>query len=136
MIPQVAGILGAVATTSKIESWYRYLDKPAWAPPNWVFGPVWTILYLLMGVGLYSQWKGRRKLTDKVFRWFWIQLGLNVLWSWLFFWWEKPGWALIEIVLMLAAIVKMKKDIPYQIPYLTWVSFATLLNAGVWWLNR
>lgn len=130
------GFLGSMATTPKIQSWYSTLEKPFFSPPNWLFGPVWTILYLLMGVSLYIVWMKKKKLTDKVFNWFWIQLFLNSLWSWVFFGWENPGLALVVIVALWRSIVKMRKNFKYQLPYLAWVSFATLLNAAVWWLNR
>ena len=136
IIPQLAGGLGALFTTPKINGWYASLNKPFFEPPSWLFGPVWTLLFLLMGIGLYIVWMKQKSLTDKVFKWFWIQLVFNVLWSVLFFGWEKPGWALIEIIFLWLAIRKMMKSFPYQLPYLAWVSFATVLNASVWWLNR
>lgn len=136
MICLGVGFLGSLATMPKIQSWYSTLEKPFFSPPNWLFGPVWTILYLLMGVSLYIVWMKKKKLTDKVFNWFWIQLFLNSLWSWVFFGWENPGLALLVIMTLWWAIVKMRKNFKYQLPYLCWVSFATLLNATLWWLNR
>lgn len=136
LIPQVAGGIGAIFTTPKIQTWYTTLDKPFFQPPNWLFGPVWTILFLLMGISLYIVWNKKKSLTDKVFNWFWIQLGLNVIWSVIFFGMENPGLALIEIVVLWIAIRQMMKNFPLQFPYLAWVSFATLLNGAVWWLNR
>lgn len=130
------GYLGSVATMPKIQSWYANLNKPFFSPPNWLFGPVWTILYLVMGISLYLVWKKKKKLTDKVFNWFWIQLFLNYLWSWVFFGWENPGLAVVVIVLLWWSIVKMRENFKYQLPYLSWVSFAMLLNMAVWWLNR
>jgi len=136
MICLGVGFLGSMATAPKIQSWYSTLEKPFFSPPNWLFGPVWTILYLLMGVSLYIVWMKKKKLTDKVFNWFWIQLFLNSLWSWVFFGWENPGLALLVIMTLWWAIVKMRKNFKFQLPYLGWVSFATLLNGAVWWLNR
>lgn len=130
------GLLGSLPTMPKIQSWYVNLNKPFFSPPNWLFGPVWTILYLLMGISLYIVWNKKKKLTDKIFTWFWIQLFLNYLWSWVFFGMEKTGLAIIVIVMLWGAIVKMRQNFKYQLPYLAWVSFATLLNVAVWWLNR
>jgi len=133
LIPQIVGGVGALFTTPKIQSWYATLNKPFFSPPNWVFGPVWTILFLMMGISLYLQW-------GKNLKWFWIQLFLNLLWSVIFFGMEKPGWALIEILFLWWAIWQTIKSFgktgKLLIPYLAWVSFATLLNAGVWWLNK
>jgi translocator protein len=136
VITQAAGGIGAIFTTPKIQSWYASLNKPFYSPPNWVFGPVWTILFILMGVGLYVAWNKKKSLTDEIFNWFWIQLALNIVWSLIFFGMENPGLALIEILFLWYAILKTTKNFPYQYPYLAWVSFATLLNAGVWWLNK
>lgn len=139
IIPQVVGGLGAIATTPKISSWYQSLNKPFFSPPNWVFGPVWTLLFVAMGVAMYLVWKKKKIISN----WYWVQLGLNLLWSVLFFGLESPGLALIEIILLWVAIRKTivafgkvsRVAGKILIPYLAWVSFATLLNAGVWWLN-
>lgn len=132
LIPQIIGGLGAVFTTPKIQSWYMTLNKPFFSPPNWVFGPVWTLLFLMMGISLYLRW-------GKNLKWFWVQLFLNLLWSIIFFGLEKPGWALIEIFILWWAIFKTIKSFgktgKLLYPYLAWVSFATLLNAGIWWIN-
>lgn len=130
------GLLGSAATMPKIQSWYVTLEKPFFSPPNWLFGPVWTILYILMAISLYQVWIKKPNLTDKIYRWFWIQLFLNFLWSLVFFGWEQLGLALIVIAALWYSIVKMRKNFKYQLPYLSWVSFASLLNAAVWWLNR
>ena len=135
-IPQLVGGLGALVTTPKISSWYLGLHKPFFSPPNWVFGPVWSLLFLLMGISLYLVWTKKKKLSSPIFNIFWLQLFLNLLWSVIFFGLEMPLLALFEIVILWAAIWRMKKDFPLQTPYLLWVSFATLLNAGVWYLNR
>jgi tryptophan-rich sensory protein len=142
-IPQIAGGIGAIFTTPKIQTWYSGLHKPFFSPPNWVFGPVWSALFLLMGISLFLVWK-KKKLGDKVFNSFWIQLGLNVLWSIIFFGLENPGLALLEIILLWIFIKKNinsfykvnKKASALLYPYLAWVSFASLLNAAVWWINR
>lgn len=132
LIPQFVGGIGAVFTTPKIQTWYVTLNKPFFQPPNWVFGPVWTILFLMMGVSLYLQW-------GKNLKWFWIQLVLNLLWSVIFFGMERPDLALIEILFLWWAIFNNIKSFGktgvWLYPYLAWVSFATLLNAGIWWIN-
>ncbi len=135
---EVVGNIPTPATINSINSWYLYLNKPFFNPPNWLFGPVWTILFLLMGISLGIIWRKNGNLF-----WFWIQLVLNVLWSFLFFGLKSPGIALIEILLFLFTIVmtihtfkKTSKTAAYLLfPYVAWVSFATLLNAAIWWLN-
>lgn len=139
LIPQIIGGAGAVFTTPKIQSWYITLNKPFYSPPNWVFGPVWTLLFLMMGIALYIVWNKKKNLYDKIFYWFWVQLFLNLLWSIIFFGMERPGLALIEIIVLWIAIFKNIKSFgktgKLLYPYLAWVSFATLLNAGIWWIN-
>jgi len=132
LIPQIIGGAGAIFTTPKIQGWYVTLNKPFFSPPNWVFGPVWTILFLMMGISLYLRW-------GKNLKWFWIQLFLNFLWSVIFFGMENPGLALAEILILWWAIFKTIKSFDkvgvWLYPYLAWVSFASLLNAGIWYLN-
>jgi len=136
LICLAAGFLGSVATMAKIPTWYAGLQKPFFSPPNWLFGPVWTLLYILMGISLYQVWQKKPNLTDKIYHWFWIQLLLNTLWSWVFFGGENPGLALFVIAALWWSIYKMRQNFRYQLPYLCWVSFASLLNLSVWWLNR
>jgi len=144
LIPQIAGGVGAVATTPKIRTWYAGLEKPFFSPPNWVFGPVWTLLFLLMGIALYLIWESGKKEKKEAMKIFGVQLGLNVLWSWIFFGGENPGLAVGEIVILWLAIrstIKSFSKISKRagqllIPYLAWVSFAGVLNGAVWWLNR
>jgi len=139
VICQAAGIIGSIATVSAIETWYITLYKPFFTPPNWVFGPVWTLLYLLMGISLYLVWIKDKKASN----WFWIQLALNTLWSFVFFGAQSPGWALWVIGALWMAIYRLIKDFEkidkrsaYLLyPYLAWVSFATLLNFAIWLIN-
>ena len=141
-----AGALGSVFTALSVESWYRAIDKPAFTPPSWVFGPVWTLLYILMGIALFLVWRQgtdtpgvRTALTVFV-----IQLALNTLWSLLFFGLRRPLLGLIDIALLWAAIlVTMVRFHPLSrtaawllAPYLAWVSYATALNFAIWRLNR
>jgi translocator protein len=143
-IPLIVGGIAGIAPSGSDNEWYAALDKPVFNPPDWVFGPVWTILYLLMGISLYLIWKSPaspiRKLALIIFG---IQLVLNFAWSFIFFYFQQPGFALIEIVILWFSILAMiivfhriNRVAAYlQIPYLLWVTFATLLNASIWWLN-
>lgn len=124
--------------------WYDALSKPSWNPPNWVFGPVWTVLYAMMGTAVWIVWKkyGFSNAGPALISFF-IQLVLNGFWSQLFFRYQNPGWAFIEIFFLLAAILVTtflfkKKDNNaawLMIPYLLWVIFAACLNGTIWWLN-
>jgi tryptophan-rich sensory protein len=142
---QAAGIVGSIFTASKIPTWYKGLIKPALNPPSWVFGPVWTTLYLLMGIALYIIWKKGLNTEGVKFALtiFAVQLILNALWSIVFFNMENLGLALINIVLMwisiLWTIVLFYRLSPTAglllIPYILWVSFASYLNYAIWTLN-
>ena len=144
-VSELAGIIGSVFTTSAIPNWYRTLEKPLLNPPSWVFGPVWVTLYALMGVAAFLVWrhgwkKGKVKIALGIFG---VQLFLNTIWSIIFFGFENPAWALVDIVLLWIAIVwtivvfyKISKWAAYLlIPYVIWVSFAAYLNYSIWILN-
>lgn len=144
MIPLGVGALAGLATASGIKNWYQYLEKPAFNPPNWLFGPVWTVLYLLMGITIYRILiKPPSVERSRAATIFWIQLVLNGIWSFIFFSAQQLGWAFVEILLIWIAIIWMiratrrvdKVAATLQIPYLLWVSFATVLNGALWWLN-
>jgi len=136
--------LGAVVTTSQIPGWYAALAKPTWNPPAWIFGPVWTLLYLMMAVAAWLVWRragfAGAKLPLALFA---IQLALNSLWSGLFFGLHNPGAAAVEIVLLWAAILttliafwrRSRWAGGLLVPYLAWVSFASVLNFTIWRLN-
>ncbi len=138
IICQLAGFVGSLFTSSAIPVWYASLQKASFNPPNWIFGPVWTLLFLLMGVSLYLIW-----IKKKIPNIFWIQLGLNVLWSILFFGFKSPLLAFIDIIALWAAIFltikafyKISRTASYLlIPYILWVSFAALLNIMIVILN-
>jgi len=142
IIPQVAGFIGSLFTSPKISSWYITIRKPSFNPPNWLFGPVWTILFLFMGIALYLVWikKENKKLA---FTFFSMQLFLNILWSILFFGLQSPLLAFIEIfileILILLTIKEFfklsKKAAYFLIPYILWVSFAIILNLAIVILN-
>lgn len=140
-----AGVLGSFFTFSVIPTWYASLIKPSFSPPNWIFGPVWTTLYILMGVSLYLvarvKGKGGRGKAITIFG---IQLLLNAIWSIIFFGMKNPGLAFIDILALWIAIILTIKSFSkiYKlgsyllIPYLLWVSFAAILNYNIWILNR
>lgn len=142
-----AGFLGSFFTVSAIPTWYATLNKPSFSPPNWVFGPVWTILYVLMGISLYLVWQKRNPSTSVRTKGaptvFWIQLFLNAAWSIIFFGMKNPILALVDIIALWVTIVLTIKSFnrinklagSLLIPYLLWVSFATLLNLSIVLLN-
>jgi translocator protein len=138
----LVGTLAGLWTASSITSWYASLAKPAFNPPNWVFGPVWTLLYVLMGVALYLVWNAHGSRTAIAL--FLAQLALNFLWSFLFFALKNPLAAFIDIVALLVMIIVTalrfypisKTAASLLVPYLLWVSFASVLNFSIYWLNR
>lgn len=145
LICQGAGILGSLFTTPYISTWYQQLNKPPFTPPNWLFAPAWTILFLLMGISLYLVWnKGwENKEVRKAIFIFAIQLILNIFWSFFFFTLKSLLFAFIEIIILWIAILltiinfqKVSKTAAYLLlPYLFWVSFASVLNFSVLILN-
>lgn len=145
------GICYLVAWTGALVSpgmgsseWYQSLNKPAWNPPDWVFGPVWTLLYTLMGIAAWHIWRtyGFKNARPALVM-FLIQLLLNGLWSQLFFGMESPGWAFVEIFFLLGAIIvttilffrKSSFSGWLMIPYVLWTTFATFLNGVIWLMN-
>jgi len=141
----LAGVIGSSFTIKSISTWYAFLVKPFFAPPNWLFGPAWTVLYILMGISLFLVLKhGIGKVKEKIaVTFFGIQLVLNVFWSLLFFTLHNPFLAFIEIIAMWFSILltivmfyKISKKAAYLlIPYILWVTFASILNASIWLLN-
>ncbi len=145
LIPLAVGGLSGFATSKNIESWHQYLIKPWFNPPNYLFGPVWTSLYLLMGISFFIIVnKTASEQRNKAFIAFFIQLTLNFMWSFIFFQFHQIGLAFIEIILLWFAILwmmvqfyKVDKLAAYlNIPYLLWVSFASVLNFAIWNLNK
>ena len=143
------GYFSGMATQSSIKTWFPTLIKPSFNPPNWVFAPVWSMLYIMMGIAAGLVWNRMeaskdKELVKKSLIFFAIQLGLNALWSVLFFGLRNPMLALIEIVLLWLMIYetyikfgKIDKIAGYLfLPYLAWVSFASILNGSIWWLNK
>lgn len=145
LICQAAGFIGSVFTTPAIPAWYAQLLKPAFTPPNWLFGPVWTALYLLMGISLFLVWRqgAMGKQVGYPLVLFGLQLLLNVVWSALFFGLRSPLLGLVEIVILWLAILLtilsfLKVSMPaglLLLPYIAWVSFAGVLNFSIWRLN-
>lgn len=145
VICQAAGFFGALFTTPSIPTWYESLQKPIFNPPNVIFAPVWTFLYFLMGVSLFLVWKsgiGKKEVKEGIL-FFFCQLLLNIVWSILFFGLKQPLFAFIEIIILwifiLLTIVYFFKVSRIAsillIPYILWVSFASVLNFSLWKLN-
>lgn len=138
-----AGIVGSIFTTPEIGGWYTTLVRPELAPPNWVFGPVWTTLFALMGLALFLVWRAPRRSKTVAYTCFAIQLVLNVLWSYIFFGLHNPGGAVVGVAFLWVAIfctiftfAKISKTAALLlVPYLAWVSFASYLNYMIWVLN-
>lgn len=143
----VIGYFSGMVTRESITTWYPTLIKPVFNPPNWIFAPVWTVLYIMIGVAggmVWNRLEFDAERVKKAFLFFIIQLALNALWSYLFFGFHNPLLALMEIVLLWLIIfetyTQFKKIDKVAgmlfIPYLAWVSFAMILNGSIWWLNR
>ena len=140
----LAASLGGIATGSSVKSWYPTLVKPSWNPPSWVFGPVWSVLYLGIAVVGYRLWTFRDKEGARgTLALWWIQLGLNALWSVIFFGLRRPGYALGEVLILWICLVAIqirlfrvdRRGAWIWVAYLSWVSFASVLNAAIWRLN-
>ena len=139
------GAVGGWVTAPAVRDWFPTLVKPSWNPPAWVFAPVWTTLYVMMGIAAWLVWKRDPRFSGvrlALFLFF-VQLALNCLWSFLFFGARAPGLALVDIValfvvlgLTVAAFFPHSKPAGFLLlPYLAWVGFAIALNASIWWLN-
>ena len=134
--------LGSLLTTPALRPWYAGLSKPRWTPPNWLFGPVWTILFIAMAIAAWLVWR-KVDLTAAPMQLFLLQLLLNVTWSALFFRIRSPGLAFAEIVILwfaiLATSIEFGRAVPAAgwllLPYLIWVSYAGALNFSIWRLN-
>ncbi len=138
----IPGWFGAQFTPGQ---WYSTIAKPSWTPPGYIFGPVWTLLYILMGIAAWLVWRQAGFAAARLALLIFIgQLILNGLWSLIFFGWHRPGWAFVDIIaLWLMIVVTMIAFWRHStaagilfIPYLAWVSFASALNFSIWQLNR
>jgi len=143
-VPLLIGGISGFATATSITDWYVGINKPSFNPPNYLFGPVWTTLYILMGISFYMILQTpSTEFRKKAIAIFCIQLFLNFCWSFIFFKFQLLGLAFIEIIFMWFSILTMiiiffeinKKAALLQIPYLLWVSFASVLNGSIWFLN-
>lgn len=140
---ELVGGISGIATIKSIQTWYKKLRKPTFNPPSYIFGPVWTTLYALMGISLFLiiESPGDKGMA---YLFFGLQLVLNFFWSFIFFQFHKIGWALIEILFLLVSIILTINSFSHIntfatllfIPYLLWVSFASFLNGVIWKLNR
>jgi len=143
----IVGAVSGLITKQSVETWYPTLIKPSFNPPNWLFAPVWSALYIMMGIAAGLVWNRmdiQKETVKKGLLYFAIQLALNALWSFIFFGLHNPMLALIEIILLWLMIYetfvlfnKVHKIAGYLfIPYILWVTFALVLNASIWWINR
>jgi len=158
-VPFVAAAIGGRATGKSVNTWYRTLRKPAWNPPGWVFGPVWTVLYTMMGIASWQVWRSgngptledntlvepaKKRVVNGALALYGVHLGFNVFWSVLFFGQRNIKWALAEIfvlwALIAATLVRFYRIKPEAglllVPYLLWSTFAAVLNATIWRMNR
>jgi benzodiazapine receptor len=145
LLPLSLGAIAGMFTSQSVPEWYATLNRPSFNPPNWIFGPVWTTLYILMGISFFLIWnQAASKVRNRAILFFLLQLMLNFAWSFIFFYFNMIGLALVEIILLWISIVmmlvvfyKIKPLASYiNIPYLLWVTFATVLNASYYFLNR
>ena len=144
VICELAGAMGSIFNFKSLPSWYKKLKKPSINPPNWIFGPVWTLLFALMGISLYLFIMAGASMNSPAGLLFILQFLLNIAWSGIFFYLRKPGYAFIEIfflwISILATILLFypisKTASLLFLPYLLWVSFASILNFLVWKLNK
>src|SRR6476620_5805838 len=145
-VPVVVGGVAGFFTTPEIDKWYKTIQKPDWQPPNWVFGPVWTLLYIMMGIALYLVWRSNAPSNKKrtaITLWI-IQLVFNFFWSFIFFRQHQLDWALGEIIVLwlfilltIFAFARINKLAAWLlVPYISWVSFASILTYTIYEMNR
>ncbi len=145
LIPLLVGAISGYFTSSGVNGWFAVANKPWFNPPNWIFAPVWTTLYILMGIALFLVWRSNaeKNIKQAAIMLFAVQLTLNFFWSIIFFKLQQPGWAFAEIIFMwlmiLLIILWFGKISPAAawllVPYISWVSFAAILNYSIWHLN-
>ena len=145
LVCEGVGLLSGFLTRNEMTTWFATLNKPSWNPPSWVFGPVWTTLYLLMAISVWLVWKShysdRRKESAMTI--FAVQLFFNFCWSIIFFSYHSPAWAFVDILLLIITIVMTmisfssmsKVATLLLVPYLLWVCFASFLNYTIWSMN-
>lgn len=145
VLPVAVGGVGGFFTSSSANDWFTTINKPSFNPPSWLFAPVWTTLYILMGIAFFIVWikTAKRTLKQKAIFFYFVQLALNFCWSFIFFYAHETGWALVDITLLWLMILvtiiyfsKISKPAAWLlVPYIAWVSFATALNFAIWQLN-
>ena len=141
-LPLAVGGMSGWATAAGVATWYPTLVKPPFNPPSWVFGPVWTVLYVMIAVSAWLVWRAQPRFGLPLGLWS-AQLALNTIWSWLFFGLERPGLAAVDIIVLLGTIVATayafvrvsRLAAVMLLPYALWVGFATALNLALWRLN-
>ncbi len=139
----IAGAIGSWATFPNVRDWFPLLQKPSWNPPGWLFGPVWTTLYVLMGLAIWRAWRAGGPAASRLVRLYFVQLFFNALWSVLFFGLKQPAWALADILVLWGLLIWLQVGLwrsdrlagALWVPYVLWVSFATALNAAIVRLN-
>lgn len=147
LIPVGIGAISGLFTASNVKTWFVTVAKPSFNPPGWLFAPVWTTLYIMMGIAFFLVWKNetiQKSIKQKAIILFAIQMVLNFLWSFIFFQQHEIGWALVDIVLLwifilltIFSFAPISKTAAWLlVPYISWVSFATILNFAIWQLNR
>ena len=147
LIPVGIGAISGLFTASNVKTWFVTVAKPSFNPPGWLFAPVWTTLYVMMGIAFFLVWKNetiQKSIKQKAIILFAIQMVLNFLWSFIFFQQHEIGWALVDIVLLwifilltIFSFAPISKTAAWLlVPYISWVSFATILNFAIWQLNR
>ncbi len=144
-IPMSIGGIAGYFTSSSVDGWFTTIVKPSFNPPNWLFAPVWTALYIMMGIAFYIVWisDADKKTKNTAILIYAFQLVANFLWSFIFFYTQQPGWALVDIGLMWILILltifqfgKISSAAAWLlVPYICWVSFASILNFAIWKLN-
>ena len=144
-IPLAVGAVSSLFTTENVSGWFSTINKPSFNPPNWIFAPVWTTLYILMGIACYLVWKKESAGSARVpaLGVYAIQLLLNFLWSFIFFEAHQLGWALAEVIVLWIMILttiflfgRVSRAAAWlMVPYICWVGFATILNFYIWKLN-
>lgn len=133
----------AIGGSFPVGQWYFDLIKPGWNPPPWVFGPVWSVLYVLMGLAMWKVWTSGHHNRTGALLWWLMQLVLNAGWSWLFFGLHRTGWALLELTVLLAVVILCTRAFAtvsrpaalWMVPYILWLMFAWVLNITLWSLN-
>ncbi|MDZ4731831.1 MAG: TspO/MBR family protein [Xanthomonadales bacterium] len=123
--------------------YYALVNKPAWAPPAWLFGPAWSILYILMAVAMWKVWQSGQQARLGALAWWLLQLGFNAAWTWLFFGLTRTGWAMVEMAVLIGLVILCIKAFSLiskpaawlMLPYLLWLGFAFALNFSIWSLN-